>query len=160
MRSTVKKIRPSDDRGASIVELALIFPVMAFLVMGVLDLGRGYQLDIRLENAAREGAAYAQLFPNSVEGCTVRRSIEDRVLDDQPTLASATGYDVQVLLEGPAGTWTDLEDCDGTAAGPGDRVRVVVHATFDVLTPMVEQAVGHTIAMSGEAAVRVQAVAR
>jgi len=49
------------ERGAQIVEFAIIMPVFLMLVMGALDFGRGYFSWIILTNGAREGARAAAI---------------------------------------------------------------------------------------------------
>lgn len=142
------------DRGASIVELALIAPVMVLLVFGVLDLGRAYRTDIRLENAAREGAAFGQLFPNKVS-CESTVDIDDRVRNEEPAVASLPGFSVAVFgFED--GVETEMSGCDGSVAQPGERISVEVSAEYHVVTPIVSQIVGEVIVMTGTAEVRVQ----
>lgn len=150
--------RPGGERGTSILELALLAPVMVLIVMGVLDLARGYQMQIRLENAAREGAAFAQLYPNNVSGCPETGDIETRVTDEDAGLASMEDFEVTVSK----GDGSPVSpDCDGTGPaaeriGPGARVRVEVSATFDVITPMVEHVVGSALELTGSSEVQVQ----
>jgi len=43
----------SDDRGAAIIELALVAPVMALMTVGVVDLSNGFGRKLRLEQAAQ-----------------------------------------------------------------------------------------------------------
>ena len=47
--------RPS-ERGASIVEFALVFPLLILLMMGVVDFGVNYGNKVQSTHAAREGA--------------------------------------------------------------------------------------------------------
>jgi Flp pilus assembly protein TadG len=49
-------------RGQSLVEVALAFPVLVLLLMGLLDLGRAYYGLVTLNDAAAEGAAYAATY--------------------------------------------------------------------------------------------------
>ena len=42
-----------DQRGAAIIELAIIAPIMATLLIGMVDLGRGYSTKLQLEQAAQ-----------------------------------------------------------------------------------------------------------
>jgi Flp pilus assembly protein TadG len=49
-----------------LIELALILPVLLFLVMGALDIGRAFHMKVVLENAAREGAYF--MVYNTVDG--------------------------------------------------------------------------------------------
>ena len=51
--------------GQSLVELALILPVMMLLFAGALDLGRAVYSQIMIENAAKEGALEAARNPRS-----------------------------------------------------------------------------------------------
>lgn len=45
-------------RGQSLVEFALVLPLLVLIVFGVLDLGRAFYALITITNAAREGARY------------------------------------------------------------------------------------------------------
>lgn len=144
------------DRGASILELALITPVMVLIVMGVLDLARGYQMQIQLENAAREGAAFAQIFPNDVS-CGTADDVTARVTDEESGVASLPDFRVAVFAESSSGELTvPVTGCGGTTAASGGRVLVEVSATFDVVTPMVQRVVGNEINIAGAAEIVVQ----
>ena len=44
------------DRGAVMVEFALILPILLMLVVGIIEFGRAYNTQIALQGAAREGA--------------------------------------------------------------------------------------------------------
>lgn len=44
------------ERGAVMVELALVLPVLVLLVFGIVEFGRGYNASIQLTSAVREGA--------------------------------------------------------------------------------------------------------
>jgi Flp pilus assembly protein TadG len=48
-----------DERGAAIVEAAIVVPLVLLIVTGIFDLGRAYQTYQVLSNAAREGARAA-----------------------------------------------------------------------------------------------------
>jgi Flp pilus assembly protein TadG len=49
----------SRKRGAAVVELALLLPLLAFLFVVAVDFGRVYFFSLTLQNCARAGALYA-----------------------------------------------------------------------------------------------------
>jgi Flp pilus assembly protein TadG len=62
LHSPVKTISAAlrDQCGQSVVELALLLPLMAFALLGGADLARAYAVQIAVQNGARAGAeAYA-----------------------------------------------------------------------------------------------------
>lgn len=157
----MKRPRRRED-GAALVELAFIIPIVALLVLGTIDIARAYRLNIRLEGAAREGAAFLQIYPNDVTCSGV--DVRDRVAREDPDLPTDAGYDVTVHHRNGSGGFDeyDLSDdlCQSEGSTPvvssGDRVRVDVSATFDVLTPMISYLVGDSIGLTGSAEVVAQ----
>lgn len=141
------------------MELALIAPVMVLLVLGVLDLGRAYQMNIRLENAAREGAAFAQVYPNDAT-CGPSGSILGQVEAEEPGLSASPDFDVEILGQDDDGDWVELTGCTGTDGAAGERVRVRVRTRYDIVTPIVANVVGNSITLEGDAEVRVQGQVR
>lgn len=131
--------------------------------MGTVDLARAWRLNIRLEGAAREGAAFIQIYPNDVTCTGPNNDVRDRVALEDPDLPGDDGYAVTVLWDHDDDDATDFVEydvCDsetptGTVS-PGDRVRVDVHATFDLITPLVANVVGSSIDMTGSAEVVAQ----
>jgi len=51
-----------DERGASIIELALVVPVMASLLIGMVDLSRAYSHKLKLEQAAQRAIEKIQQY--------------------------------------------------------------------------------------------------
>lgn len=60
---TANQHRSQHTAGQSLVEFALVLPVLLLLVLGALDLGRLFSTKITLTNAAREGANYLARHP-------------------------------------------------------------------------------------------------
>ena len=48
-----------DNRGQAVVELALILPILLFLLIGIMEGGRLFAAYLELQHAARDGARYA-----------------------------------------------------------------------------------------------------
>ena len=44
------------DRGAAMVELALVLPILVMLLVGIIEFGRAYNSQVAIQGAAREGA--------------------------------------------------------------------------------------------------------
>lgn len=54
----LRRLRRSDD-GASLIELAIVLPLLAILVVGIIETGRWLTFGIQLSNAAHAGAQFA-----------------------------------------------------------------------------------------------------
>ncbi len=52
IRKTIASLR-GDNRGAALIELALVAPLFATMLIGMVDLGRGFSMKLRLEQAAQ-----------------------------------------------------------------------------------------------------------
>ena len=57
-RELAQRNRDRKSRGQSLVEFALVLPLLAVIILGALDLGRAFFTYIIVTNAAREGARY------------------------------------------------------------------------------------------------------
>lgn len=74
----------ASERGSVIVEFALMLPVMAMMLIGILDMGLLIREHQVVQNAAREGARFSSLPENNV-CCTnptaTIQAVKDRVTD-------------------------------------------------------------------------------
>jgi Flp pilus assembly protein TadG len=57
-------------QGVVAVEFAILAPVLAFLILGGMDLGHSYYIEYVTNNASREGARYAAKFTGTVAAPT------------------------------------------------------------------------------------------
>jgi Flp pilus assembly protein TadG len=55
-----------DERGAAVVEFALILPVLMLFMFGIVEFGRAYSARIELTSAVREGARAVALGKDGV----------------------------------------------------------------------------------------------
>jgi Flp pilus assembly protein TadG len=127
--------RRSRSRGQSIVELALILPVLMLLVASTLDLGRMFYSQVTITNAAREGAYEAAYSPTSFQANAVCNSTTNRVMCR--VLSEAKGSFVQV-----AKADVSLTCSSGCAKGIGSSVTVTVLGHFKLLTPIMAPFLG------------------
>jgi Flp pilus assembly protein TadG len=119
------------SRGQALVELALIAPILLLLLLGAIDLGRVWQSQITIENAAREGAMEGIFNPDSYvagAGCdTDTNRIMCRILNEaKGSAVEIVPADVTVTCD-PACT-------PGTAETP-HTVVVSVVGHFSLVAP-------------------------
>ncbi len=74
------------ERGASAVEFALIVPVLVLLVLGIVEFGRGFQVQGTLSAAAREGVRLMALQNDPVAARAAVRSVASSL---DPTITDA-----------------------------------------------------------------------
>ena len=84
----------ADDGGASLVEFALVAPIVFVLLVGILDLGRAVNAYVTVSNAAREGSHYAILHPTAAPSAIVA-AVRQRVvpLDETKVAVDSAYYD-------------------------------------------------------------------
>lgn len=127
--------RRSRSRGQSIVELALILPVLMLLVASTLDLGRMFYSQITITNAAREGAYEAAYNPASFQANSVCHATTNRVMCR--VLSEAKGSFVVVQK-------ADVSVACSPSCGKaiGNTVTVTVLGHFNLLTPLMAPFLG------------------
>ncbi len=72
-----------DERGAALVEFAIMLPILIVLLFGVIDYGRLLYTRIALHEAVQEGSIYAATHPDDPNGTRLR--VIDNV--DNPALS-------------------------------------------------------------------------
>ncbi len=110
MRGAVESASGDVQEGQSLIELALLLPVLLLIMAGLLDLGRAFQAYTVVVNAAREGARYGAYHPTDSYG------ILDRVEQE----AAGSGVDLSqstVIIE-------------MTTVSPGVPIKVTVIYQF------------------------------
>ena len=142
------------DRGAVLVEFALVAPLLTLLAVGVVDVGRAYRLKTRLANAAREGAVYAQYFPARVDNSGAACADPDNIsFAARNEAGSASSYEVTVTRVSDG---TAITGCDRTTVSPGSKVVVATSTPFDPITPVVGNLVGSRVTLRARVQVVVQ----
>jgi Flp pilus assembly protein TadG len=77
------------ESGSSLVETAMVVPVLLLLLIGAVDFGRGYYSAIEVSSAAESGALYGVQFPSDTAGMVAAAKLDANEL---PSLQSAVTY--------------------------------------------------------------------
>jgi Flp pilus assembly protein TadG len=108
MRTTEDDTR---DRGAAVLEFVLVVPIVLTLLVGLIDFGRAYSMQVQMHGAAREGARTLSLGRSTSEAAAAAR-------------AAAPGMTI---------TTVSTTAC----AGSGSTATVTVGATYTFSIPFV-----------------------
>ena len=140
MPSRTSPRRTTGERGAALVEFAIVLPLLAILAFGTIDIGRAYMAWNQVKGAAREGAAYAQFHPDRATtgaDCADPDNVAFRAEAESP------GQVITVKTTNAVGTTLV---CRGALVVlPGERVLVTVERSFDIITPIADRLFGDPV---------------
>lgn len=105
------RTRTHHDRGAASVEFALVVPLFVMLLVGLLQFGRAYSVQITIQGAAREGVRALALGQSS---SNVAAAVRD----------AAPGVTIDAIVQTPCTT-------------AGGQATVVVRESYTFSIPMV-----------------------
>lgn len=105
-----------DQRGASIIELALVLPVFSALVVGVVDISRAYSQKLLLEQAAYRAIEKVQQYQSTKSTYNT--------LQDEVAAAAADAGMTDVGTKNSSGVYTNITidywlECNGVRQGNG-----------------------------------------
>lgn len=140
--------RRERSRGQALAEFALVFPIMLFVIVVFVELGRAVHAYTTIANAARQGARVAAVnqvgYPTE---CDTSRPIEDpadahwSVVGCAVTAATTLGLgpgDVSLSFAAPPGT--------SLSCSPQLRIGCIASVTvdyeFEPITPLVSTVLG------------------
>jgi Flp pilus assembly protein TadG len=154
--------------GQSLVEMAMVLPILAILTFGLVDFGRGYYFQVSVTNSAREGARVAIL--NIYTGPQTPNCSSSNNYATCPIQTDAniiTAVNKELIYSGISPTSITIcppHDSTGSTAGCPDSsnrvdnwvagnpvnyyVTVTVKYDFQLFTPLMQQLVGNPIHMS------------
>ena len=84
------------ENGQSMVELALVIPLLLTLLCGILDFGWIYMNQYKVENAAYAGARYGAMYASQLSDSELKAGIRERVLDNLSDSADESLVEVEV----------------------------------------------------------------
>ena len=120
------------SRGQSLVEFALVLPMLMILIFGVIDFGMALRSYITLTNATREGGRYAAIgnpagaYPGDCTTLT-NTTVIGRVC------TGMEGLDLDEGLQIVSVTYP-------TGQAPGNEVVVAADYTYEYITPLGDMA--------------------
>lgn len=114
------------DRGQSLLEFALVLPVLLLLVMGIFDLGWAVYAQNSIALAAREGARTGIITTQS--DAVIREQVKNTAIG--LVLSDA---DIDISPVGGSGPWFRPR---------GGKVTVTVRYSFVPVTPLIGNIVG------------------
>ena len=116
----------ASERGAELIEFALVFPLLFLLILGIADFGFLFQRMVVINNAAREGARIA-VAGYDTEDVTAR--VQDYV--QSGGVAITTGNPAIVVSD------VTVNTSPGGRALPGKRVAVTYTHEYAFVAPMI-----------------------
>ena len=94
----------SDERGASIIEMAMVMPVLGSLLIGMVDISRAYSAKLQLEQAAYRAIEKVQQYNTTA-------STYDTLKAEAASAAQAAGFTNVTASDVTIDFWLE---CDGT----------------------------------------------
>ena len=138
----VKHKAHKKEKGQSLVEFALVLPILLILLAGVLDVARMYYVYVVLTDAAAEGVSYAAIKP-PVDPSDPEDPSTTEI--QARTLPACTGVD-----DGVQSVDVDCPTCPNVTTG--DAITVTVTYRYSVMTPFLNAMFdGGTIDMEARA---------
>jgi hypothetical protein len=137
-------------RGQGLVEMAIILPLLALMLVMAIDFGRVFFGWVALNNAARIGADTAASFADIWDGppdgdqLTEQERFRDRVQGDLQSLGCQDDPVPDPIFD------TDVNG-DGDFFSDGDLARLELECAFPLLTPLAEFAVGGPVTLHAQA---------
>jgi len=141
------------SRGQSVVEFALLFPVVLLILMVGLDFGRVYLGWINLNNTARIAANFAATNAIAMSGTG---PVHDAAVARYRQLVANDAQAINCTLNpdpipDPAGTPADLAALYPGGTALGQTAHVNIDCDFGVITPVISTILGDTVTVSASA---------
>lgn len=111
-----------DNRGSAFVELALVLPLLAFVIIGAAELGRVAYYAIELASAARAGAAYgSQNTQTAGEDGTIASGTNDAI----ELAATNDAANIAITFPSAPGNYCVCETVNSTSGTVSDTASIL-----------------------------------
>jgi Flp pilus assembly protein TadG len=174
----IRRLR--QQRAQSLVEMALVTPIIVFFLFGITDIGRAYYQYTVLTEATREGARYAAVqWSNNGAGsnskldpapfASVQGQIQYVAKSAGLTIVNNATNITVIYLDGTDANLTQCAHWDWATGAivqdnlyplthprTGDLVKVHAEYVFRPIVPILSQITGASFNLKSDAAVRVE----
>ena len=125
----------NQKKAQSLVETALILPIIILILMGIIDFGLVFSNYLVISNAAREGARSAAIGSTDAQ---VEALISNITSTLDQTKLDTTIYPAEALRK------------------KGDEVIVIIEFDNDLLTPVISAIVPNPLHLTGRTVMRIE----
>jgi PKD repeat protein len=153
----MRLLRPSRNHrertlGQSLVEFAIVLPIILFLTLIALDFGRVYLGWINIQSMSRIAANIAANNPTAWSGggdANVKAKYQNQIRNDA-TATNCSLPKVGGVTTAPNPVFTDTGG-NGQANNIGDEAKVSLTCSFSLITPGISNILGGSVAVSSSA---------
>ena len=114
-----------NDRGTSVVEMAIVLPFLLMVVFGLIDVGRAVYTHLAIEEAAQEGSMFASYHGGDM-GDSWTQVVDAVVLSTDSVVIDVSDVTVECLAKDLAEQLTEFP-----------TATVTIRHSLPVLTPVV-----------------------
>jgi Flp pilus assembly protein TadG len=118
-------------RGSTLIEAAVITPLLLLLTFSIVDFGALLYIYLALESGVSQATRFA-ITNTAVAGMTREQSIMNAMRTATPTLTLPDTAFTFSFMAPNTSTWVT-----GAAGGAGDIGRVTVDYTWNIMTPLI-----------------------
>ncbi len=135
------------ERGQSIVELALVLPMLILLLLAVMEGGRIFSAYVELQSVAKDGARFASI------ACTSETVLESQI--PAWTEASLTPWVLgKVASLDLNALQVDFARKGAPGTGTGTWVEVSLTYSLEIVTPIIRNITGNPFVLQSRMAMR------
>lgn len=141
-----------DERGASVLEMALLLPVLLLVLVGLIDFGRAYYLSTEVSAAASAGALYGSQNTTAAQDTT---GIATAARSGAPNVSGLTVPTISLVCECSGSTASVSCSSPGCSSSSHliEWLTVGTSATYKPLLPY--PGIPSPITLAGQATLRV-----
>lgn len=142
------------EKGAALVEFALVVTLLMLLVFGIIEFGRILHTQLVVTSAAREGARKAVVTGDEND---IETAISNATASLNATVSKNTGAKDGSAVPGSSDVvWWYYEKPSGNAIG--NPVYVYVKGRVDLVVPLISNIIGTPKALQSNAMMRIESL--